>query len=154
MIRRSVPTIGDAKRTARRTGVPLLGLVALTVVGDCRSILRPKRSPLSQLSDRLASLRDDRDDDGTTSPSAPSNRPTTRAELVASGFTPREYVHDVLHEHEGRLRQCDFVERYGWSPATISRLLSDLETDGDVVRYRLGREKVVCLPSAVPPDDR
>lgn len=85
---------------------------------------------------------------------APSHWPTTHAEILEHGFTPEEYVRDVLSRNDGRLRQRRFVDDYGWAASTISRLLSELEERGRIVRYRLGREKVVCLPEAVPATHR
>ncbi|ELY67544.1 helix-turn-helix transcriptional regulator [Natrinema versiforme] len=80
----------------------------------------------------------------------PDDGPTSRAEILEYGLTPEEYVRAVLVEHGGRLKQQRFIDRYGWSRATLSRLLSDLEDRDVVERYRIGREKVVCLPAAVP----
>lgn len=59
---------------------------------------------------------------------------------------PAQYVRVVLTEHGGRLKQRRFVDEYGWSPSTISELLSSLEDDGAIERYRIGREKVIRLP--------
>lgn len=80
----------------------------------------------------------------------PDDGPTSRAEILEYGLTPAEYVRAVLVDHGGRLKQQRFIDRYGWSRATLSRLLSDLEDRDVVERYRIGREKVVCLPAAVP----
>ncbi|WP_276254415.1 DUF7343 domain-containing protein [Halomontanus rarus] len=88
------------------------------------------------------------------SSTTPSHWPTTHAEILEHGFTPEEYVRDVLSRNDGRLRQRRFVDDYGWAASTISRLLSELEERGRIVRYRLGREKVVCLPEAVPATHR
>ncbi|MFC4439018.1 MULTISPECIES: helix-turn-helix transcriptional regulator [Natrialbaceae] len=76
----------------------------------------------------------------------PEDGPTSRDELLEYGFTPEEYVRAVLEQHDGRFKQRLLAEEYGWSSSTVSRLLTDLEKRGVVDRYRLGREKVVCLP--------
>ncbi|ELY86961.1 helix-turn-helix transcriptional regulator [Natrinema altunense] len=80
----------------------------------------------------------------------PDNGPTNRSDLLEYGVTPEEYVRAVLIEHGGRIKQRRFAERYGWAHATLSRLLSELEERDVIDRYRLGREKVVCLPDAIP----
>ncbi|RZH67267.1 helix-turn-helix transcriptional regulator [Natrinema altunense] len=80
----------------------------------------------------------------------PDRGPTNRSELLEYGLTPAEYVRAVLIEHGGRIKQRRFAERYGWAHATLSRLLSELEERNVIDRYRLGREKVVCLPDAIP----
>ncbi|MFA9504149.1 helix-turn-helix transcriptional regulator [Natrinema sp. H-ect1] len=84
----------------------------------------------------------------------PDDGPTSRGDLVAYGLTPAEYVRAVLVEHGGRIKQHRFADRYGWSAASLSRLLTELEDEGVIARYRVGREKVVCLPEAVPESAR
>lgn len=74
--------------------------------------------------------------------------PTSRGDVIERGYSPAEYVLTVVAAHDGQLKQRRFSEEYGWSPATVSRLLSELEDRGVIERYRLGREKVVCLPAA------
>jgi hypothetical protein len=80
----------------------------------------------------------------------PDVGPTNRDELIEYGLSTEEYVNAVLERHNGRLKQRRFVDEYGWSSATVSRLLSNLEEQGTIERYRLGREKVVCLPDTAP----
>ncbi|WP_226480024.1 helix-turn-helix transcriptional regulator [Natrinema amylolyticum] len=84
----------------------------------------------------------------------PESGPTSRSDVLEYGVTPEEYVRAVLVEHGGRIKQRRFADRYGWAHATLSRLLSDLEERDVIDRYRLGREKVVCLPDAIPESAR
>lgn len=76
----------------------------------------------------------------------PDNGPTSCSEILEHGCLPAQYVRAVLAEHGGRLKQRRFVDEYGWSPSTVSELLSTLEDDGAIERYRIGREKVIRLP--------
>ncbi|ELZ18787.1 hypothetical protein C477_09749 [Haloterrigena salina JCM 13891] len=76
----------------------------------------------------------------------PATGPTSQSEILEHGCVPAQYVRVVLTEHGGRLKQRRFVDEYGWSPSTISELLSSLEDDGAIERYRIGREKVIRLP--------
>ncbi|ADB61702.1 hypothetical protein Htur_2831 [Haloterrigena turkmenica DSM 5511] len=76
----------------------------------------------------------------------PATGPTSQSEILEHGCMPAQYVRAVLTEHGGRLKQRRFVDDYGWSPSTISELLSSLEDDGVIERYRIGREKVIRLP--------
>lgn len=72
-------------------------------------------------------------------------------ELVKeTGVTPRKYLRAVLDAHEGRLSQKEICEYTGWPSSTVSCLLGQMDDRGDVVRIRLGREKFVFLPDAVP----
>lgn len=61
-----------------------------------------------------------------------------------------ERVRRLLDDNGGRIRQPEVVEATDWSKATVSRLLSEMESRGEIERFRVGREKVVCLPEQVP----
>ncbi|WP_255195071.1 helix-turn-helix transcriptional regulator [Halorarius litoreus] len=98
---------------------------------------------------------------GTQSAGAPAdrNRGTdevrTRSELLTeTGYEPDTYVEKLLASNDGRLRQCSICDATRLSASTTSRLLSEMEADGQVVRITTGREKVVCLPEHAPDIDR
>lgn len=63
---------------------------------------------------------------------------------------PTKRILQLLDEHDGRIEQADVVSALDLSPATVSRKLAALESEGRVVRYRVGRGKVVCRPDCVP----
>lgn len=76
---------------------------------------------------------------------------TTEAEPDREEFiTDRERVRQLLQENDGRMRQSAIVDSVDWSKAKVSRLLADLEEDGQVTKLRLGRENLVCLPGHEP----
>lgn len=60
-------------------------------------------------------------------------------------------VRRMLHAEGGRMRQSNIVDATTWSKAKVSRLLSRLSDDGDVVKVPIGRENLVCLEEARPP---
>lgn len=64
--------------------------------------------------------------------------------------SPTERILGTVEGHDGRIEQAAVVSELDLSPATVSRKLTDLESDGRVVRYRVGRGKIVCLPDRVP----
>lgn len=97
--------------------------------------------------DRSATGRDGGRDTSATALVDPDDGPTSRGEVIERGYSPAEYVRAVVVVHDGTVKQRQFADEYGWSAATISRLLSDLEDRGVIERYRLGREKIVCLPT-------
>ncbi|PSP97837.1 hypothetical protein BRC89_10535 [Halobacteriales archaeon QS_4_70_19] len=75
----------------------------------------------------------------------------SRSELAGvTGLRPDRYVQQLLAEHGGRLRQREVSELTRLSASTTSRLLSEMEDDDQVTRVSVGREKIVCLPSAAP----
>lgn len=97
-------------------------------------------------------------DGGTPDPVAtlgdaePTDEETlTRSELTArTGLEPASYVTRLLEETGGRLRQSEVSRRSRLSESTTSRLLSEMEAAGKIRRVSVGRQKVVCLPSATP----
>ena len=93
-------------------------------------------------------------DDGDESPAFPvfseETDRTLNEILVERGQTREEYVCEVLAEHDGRLRQQQIKEYTGWSAASVSRLLGQMEDDDRITRFRIGNEKVVCFPDADP----
>ncbi|EMA35669.1 helix-turn-helix transcriptional regulator [Halobiforma nitratireducens] len=102
-------------------------------------------------------------EDGAVTPTAPAETaavldpetaPTNRSEVLEYGLSPAEYVRLVLEENDGWVPQRQFVETYGWSPSTISRLLSELEDEGVIRRYERDRRKIVCLPRVELPSLR
>lgn len=88
-----------------------------------------------------------------SSPPDASDEPTGNTEIQsgADGFVPpEERVHQLLAAHEGITWQSHVVADTGWSAPKTSRVLSEMENAGEIARYRIGREKVVCLPGSEP----
>lgn len=78
--------------------------------------------------------------------------------FLETGLTPEEYILAEIDAHGGRLKQQSICEITGWSPGSISRILTEMEGDGAVDRVRIGHEKIVYLPGeksqlVAPPDD-
>lgn len=67
-----------------------------------------------------------------------------------TGMTPAEFVHLFVRANGGRVKQKTLNTCLPWSKATVSRYLDTLEDDDVVERVTIGREKIVCLPEAVP----
>jgi hypothetical protein len=71
----------------------------------------------------------------------------TKADILCElGLSPGEFVVALTEQNGGRIRQRAFSERTGLSPSTVSRMLSEMEADGTIVRVRTGNGNVVCLP--------
>lgn len=70
--------------------------------------------------------------------------------LVDLGLTPEQYIRDALEAHGGRLKQQAVCELTGWSDGTVSQKLGAMESNGTIVRFRDGREKIACLPEHGP----
>jgi CRP-like cAMP-binding protein len=82
----------------------------------------------------------------TESALASADSPSREEVYIETGMTAEEYLVYGLELHDGRLRQQQICDWTGWSEPTVSRLLTGMEDDGSVVRYQIGREKIVCLP--------
>ncbi|WP_263020365.1 helix-turn-helix transcriptional regulator [Natronobiforma cellulositropha] len=65
--------------------------------------------------------------------------------------TDRERITSLITENGGRMKQADIVDSVDWSKAKVSRLLADLETEGEITKLRLGRENLICLRGHEPP---
>lgn len=64
--------------------------------------------------------------------------------------TNAEQVHELLETSGGRVYQSDIASAAEWSSAKVSYVLSDMEANGSIVRYQVGRQKIVCLPGEEP----
>lgn len=65
-------------------------------------------------------------------------------------LTPAEQIVAILARHDGQMRQAEIVAAMDYSESSVSRRLCEMESAGAVARYRIGREKHVFLPEAVP----
>lgn len=85
--------------------------------------------------------------------SAGTAEPDASPEIIdhETMVSSEEQVLALLDTYDGRMRQQDVVAETGFSPATVSRLLSELEADGRIERLRKGREKIVVDPECLPP---
>lgn len=68
-----------------------------------------------------------------------------------SMISSKDEILALLDAYDGRMWQQDVVAETGFSPAKVSRDLSDLEADGKIARVRKGRQKIVVDPERLPP---
>lgn len=61
-----------------------------------------------------------------------------------------EHVVRLLEKREGVTWQNNVMTELGWSACKTSRILSKLEDDQRITRYKIGRQKIVCLPGHEP----
>lgn len=64
--------------------------------------------------------------------------------------TDEQHIQLLLEKRGGTVYQGELAEATGWSKAKVSRVLSGMEADGTVVRFRVGRQKIACLPGHEP----
>ena len=65
-------------------------------------------------------------------------------------LSDRERIHHLVNANGGRMKQSEIVDAVDWSKAKVSRLLADLEEDGEITKLRLGRENLICLQGNEP----
>ena len=61
-----------------------------------------------------------------------------------------ERVLRLLDEHGGRVKQSEIVSEYKWSKATVSRTLSAMEENGDIVKIDIGQTNLITRPDDDP----
>lgn len=62
-------------------------------------------------------------------------------------MTDEELVLRILITYDGRINQSHLVDKTGWSKSKVSRILSRMESTGDITRVTVGRENLVFLGS-------
>lgn len=132
---------------AEPIGVPLLvalgGLLALLVGGGILLSRRGRKTA----SERPRSGSNGGRDVETEVPA--TTKPTRNREGGSPAIrTDEEYVVQLLIANHGRMKQARIVEETDWSKAKVSRLLSRMEDQEQIVRERAGREKIVQLADA------
>lgn len=75
----------------------------------------------------------------TTARESPSDDST---ELMSD----REQVLTLLEEEGGRMKQQRLVDEYDWSESKTSRVVNNLDDEGVINKYRIGRENVIMDP--------
>jgi uncharacterized membrane protein len=65
-------------------------------------------------------------------------------------ISDEERVISLLESQGGRMKQVEIVDRTDWSKSKVSMLLSDMESEGQVSKLRVGRENIVSLAGHEP----
>ena len=81
---------------------------------------------------------------GSTTP--PPEPAVADEELLADD----DRVRRLLEANGGRMRQVSIVEETDWSKSKVSMLLSEMESEGQVSKLRIGRENIVSLAGHEP----
>ncbi|WP_436928150.1 DUF7343 domain-containing protein [Halosimplex amylolyticum] len=61
-----------------------------------------------------------------------------------------EQIRRILDDHDGRIRQADLVDETDWSKSKVSRVLSEMEADGEIEKIDVGGGNVVTRADEVP----
>lgn len=71
-------------------------------------------------------------------------------DLRDEGTTKATQFTQMLESRGGRMKQATFVSETQWSAATVSLVLSEMETEGHIRKISVGRENVITLAGSEP----
>ena len=74
--------------------------------------------------------------------------PTHNGEVEERYLTDQQRIIRLLSENDGKMWQGGLIDETGWSASKVSRALSEMETEGRIIRYQFGREKLVTVPES------
>ncbi len=88
--------------------------------------------------------------DENTALSADQDHQTDEKNTTPEPLTDEDHVQQLLTEHGGRMHQSDIVTETGWSKSKVSRLLSQMEDEGQITKISVGRENLITRPGDEP----
>ncbi|MFC4438399.1 MULTISPECIES: helix-turn-helix transcriptional regulator [Natrialbaceae] len=65
-------------------------------------------------------------------------------------LTDEDRVLKLIRKNGGRMKQVNIVEETGWSKSKVSMLLSEMESEGNISKLRVGRENIISLEGFEP----
>ncbi|WP_135302896.1 helix-turn-helix transcriptional regulator [Haloarcula amylovorans] len=80
-------------------------------------------------------------------PSQPEPEPSVADDEL---LTDDDRVLKLLEANGGRMKQVDIVDATDWSKSKVSMLLSEMESDGEISKLRVGRENIISLAGEEP----
>ena len=72
------------------------------------------------------------------------------AAVPAEFLSNEERILRLLDEHDGRIHQSNIVEETDWSKAKVSRVLSKMADDDQIVKVNVGASNIITHPDGVP----
>lgn len=138
------PPANDTSRSfLLRVGV-VGAVLVLLVVGTVYTRLRTRtgRADTPSTAESRATGPDAQSTDRTPPDSKSGTTPGPEPEALA---TDEDRVKSLLRSEDGRVRQADIVDRFGWSASKTSRVLSAMADSGEINKLRIGRENVIEL---------
>jgi len=143
------PLTPDAGVAARPWPVPVEVVVGLLLVGTVLVglyVLLRRPTGVVERVRRLGVPRTDGD-----AADAASTEPATPPPPIP---TNQNRVLELLRDNGGRMLQSDIVEATDWSKSKVSRVLSDMDEEGEVAKIDVGKGNLIALPEVAPPNAR
>ncbi|WP_254822625.1 DUF7345 domain-containing protein [Haloglomus halophilum] len=138
----------------------VVGLVAATGAGGVGVYWWRRRDPDGRLlpwpssEDRTGTTPDDpstADDPATAAEESATEEPSGDGDGAAAAvpeelLSDPERVLDLLESRGGRMKQQEVVSELGWSETKTSQVVNEMQDEGTIEVYRIGRENVLSLP--------
>lgn len=127
--------------------LPFVGPVAVEIEDDTGEAPSPAaKAEHATESDHGEGTSDGTARDESTASSAAEVVEQLETELV----TDQEQVQRMLEVEGGKMKQTAIVTATDWSKAKVSRLLSSMADEDEIVKVSLGRENLIFLEGATP----
>ena len=98
--------------------------------------------------------REDGSSEPASTPSDGGDEAGGAVSVAPEPMTNEDRIRQMLDVNDGRLRQADIVEQTDWSKSKVSRLLSKMESDGEIRKISIGRENLIARPGDEPESAR
>ena len=145
------PDAGRADRTPLATSEVVFALVILAGVVLFALFAFYRRSIGGAVVERVRVLGGGAEAARSGEGATVSDGPSADA-LAAPIPTNRNRVLELLVENGGRMLQSDIVEATDWSKSKVSRVLSDMDEEGDIAKIDVGKGNLIALPEVAPPN--
>ncbi|MFW6384845.1 MAG: DUF7343 domain-containing protein, partial [Halodesulfurarchaeum sp.] len=134
--------------TAGSIGIVLLALLG---VGVLYRTGRLSTVPLRRLGSGLGASIGSDSTPTDSSEEGEVSRPREASDDIPVEFMSNEQrILQLLDEHDGRVRQANLVEETDWSKSKVSRVLTEMEENGQIVKIDVGRGNIVTRPDELP----
>jgi uncharacterized membrane protein len=73
-----------------------------------------------------------------------------RQMAVTEELSNEQRVRELLEANDGQMKQARVVENTDWSKSKVSMVLSEMESEGEISKLRVGRENLISLAGEEP----
>ena len=116
-----------------------------------------RRSSDGGVLDRVGGFGDP-GDDGDAGADAASGTSGTATPPPGAATAPiptnQNRVLELLSSNGGRMLQSDIVDETDWSKSKVSRVLSDMDEEGEITKIDVGKGNLIALPEVAPQSSR
>jgi uncharacterized membrane protein len=85
-----------------------------------------------------------------TSAADASTAQDSKQTTVSQEPSDEERILELLEANDGQMKQTKIVENTDWSKSKVSMVLSEMESEGEISKLRVGRENLISLAGEEP----